>query len=256
MPAACLRPAIAICAAAWKARASSRSPTNGCGAGTACAVRQDVPAGLQSASVALSTPIRSGPPPIRRLADLSLRQGQPQLFRYPLALLLGLLDRRRAKPDPGHPSSARLHYTFDHPVLGGELGYNFNFTSLTRTRPSLMRSTRPPSTPAPARRPPTPRSIPPPIACCAPYPAPTAGSRRKPLAAQLHRQVRPGVYPVRLAARRRRSMQINNEPGVSNYIETGDTSLVRAMPTIGLEYRYPFISVNPGAPRPSRRSPR
>ena len=39
------------------------------------------------------------------------------------------------------------------------------------------------------------------------------------------------------------SMQINNEPGVSNFIDTGDTNLVRAMPTVGLEYRYPFINV-------------
>jgi LPS-assembly protein len=38
-------------------------------------------------------------------------------------------------------------------------------------------------------------------------------------------------------------MQINSDPGVSNYIDTGDTNLVRAMPTVGLEYRYPFISV-------------
>ena len=37
-------------------------------------------------------------------------------------------------------------------------------------------------------------------------------------------------------------MQIHNDPGVSNYISTGDTELVRAMPTVGLEYRYPFIS--------------
>ena len=39
------------------------------------------------------------------------------------------------------------------------------------------------------------------------------------------------------------SMQIANDPGVSNYLSTGDTNLVRAMPTVGLEYRYPFISV-------------
>jgi LPS-assembly protein len=32
---------------------------------------------------------------------------------------------------------------------------------------------------------------------------------------------------------------------VSNYIETGDSDLVRAIPTIGLEYRYPFINVQP-----------
>ena len=39
------------------------------------------------------------------------------------------------------------------------------------------------------------------------------------------------------------SMQINSDPGVSNFINTGDTNLVRAMPTVGVEYRYPFISV-------------
>ena len=39
------------------------------------------------------------------------------------------------------------------------------------------------------------------------------------------------------------SMQINSDPGVANYIGTGNSELVRAMPTVGLEYRYPFISV-------------
>ena len=39
------------------------------------------------------------------------------------------------------------------------------------------------------------------------------------------------------------TMHIDNDPGVSNFINTGDTNLVRAMPTVGLGYRYPFISV-------------
>ncbi|MGC1465580.1 MAG: LPS-assembly protein LptD [Pseudolabrys sp.] len=39
------------------------------------------------------------------------------------------------------------------------------------------------------------------------------------------------------------SMDITNQPGVSNYIQTGDSNLVRAMPAVGLEYRYPFVSV-------------
>jgi LPS-assembly protein len=38
-------------------------------------------------------------------------------------------------------------------------------------------------------------------------------------------------------------MDIQNQPGVSNFIQTGDSSLIRGMPTAGLEYRYPFISV-------------
>ena len=39
------------------------------------------------------------------------------------------------------------------------------------------------------------------------------------------------------------SMQINSDPGVANYINTGNSDLVRAMPTVGVEYRFPFISV-------------
>ncbi|NVO17688.1 MAG: LPS-assembly protein LptD [Rhodoplanes sp.] len=38
-------------------------------------------------------------------------------------------------------------------------------------------------------------------------------------------------------------LQVNSDPGVSNFIETGDSSMVRAMPTVGLEYRFPFIAV-------------
>jgi len=36
---------------------------------------------------------------------------------------------------------------------------------------------------------------------------------------------------------------IDNQVGVSNYYTIGQTDVVRVMPTIGLEYRYPFISV-------------
>src|SRR6185312_14589098 len=39
------------------------------------------------------------------------------------------------------------------------------------------------------------------------------------------------------------SMQITNQPGVSNFMTPGDSNIVRAMPAIGLEYRYPFVSV-------------
>jgi LPS-assembly protein len=39
--------------------------------------------------------------------------------------------------------------------------------------------------------------------------------------------------------------QISNQPGVSNFLPTGDTQALRLMPTVGLEYRYPFINVQP-----------
>ncbi len=38
---------------------------------------------------------------------------------------------------------------------------------------------------------------------------------------------------------------ISNQPGVSNFLPVGDTQAVRVMPTVGLEYRYPFINIQP-----------
>jgi LPS-assembly protein len=38
---------------------------------------------------------------------------------------------------------------------------------------------------------------------------------------------------------------VANQPGVSNFLPTGETQALRVMPTVGLEYRYPFINVQP-----------
>jgi LPS-assembly protein len=38
---------------------------------------------------------------------------------------------------------------------------------------------------------------------------------------------------------------ISNQPGVSNFLPVGDTQALRVMPTVGLEYRYPFINIQP-----------
>ncbi len=38
-------------------------------------------------------------------------------------------------------------------------------------------------------------------------------------------------------------MNLSNEPGVSNFIDTSNTQIFRGMPTAGLEWRYPFINV-------------
>jgi len=40
------------------------------------------------------------------------------------------------------------------------------------------------------------------------------------------------------------ALSIANQPGVSNFIQTGDSSVARVMPAAGVEYRYPFISVH------------
>lgn len=41
------------------------------------------------------------------------------------------------------------------------------------------------------------------------------------------------------------ALSVNNTPGVANYITPGEQELVRVMPTVGLEYRYPFVDVQP-----------
>ncbi|MBN8964707.1 MAG: LPS-assembly protein LptD, partial [Rhizobiales bacterium] len=40
------------------------------------------------------------------------------------------------------------------------------------------------------------------------------------------------------------ALSISNQPGVSNYFTPGDSTEFRVMPTVGVEYRYPFISVH------------
>jgi LPS-assembly protein len=40
------------------------------------------------------------------------------------------------------------------------------------------------------------------------------------------------------------ALSVKNETGVSNYLPTGESSVGRFMPAVGVEYRYPFISVH------------
>jgi LPS-assembly protein len=135
-------------------------------------------------------------------------------------------------------------YTFDRPILGGELGYRVNFTSLTRqeadfdaiTQSALNNGTCT-QTANPAIKT---------TANCLLRGVPGTYTRFS-AEAQWRRkftdqfgQVFTPFASVRVDAG---SMQIKDQPGVSNYIQTGDDNLVRAMPTVGLEYRYPFINI-------------
>jgi LPS-assembly protein len=137
-------------------------------------------------------------------------------------------------------------YIVGQPVLGGELGYRANLTSLTRNSASFD----PISSNAFSQN------------LCGPM---TADPAVKIPANCLLRGI-PGTY-TRFSAEMnwRRSMidsfgqvftpfvslrgdvssmSISNEPGVANFIDPGNSSLVRGTPTAGLEYRYPFISVH------------
>lgn len=135
-------------------------------------------------------------------------------------------------------------YTVDHPVLGGELGYNVNATSLTRSQAEFDAITQAATQ----------------SGACAPT-ADTAvnnstncllrgipGNYNR-FSAEMHwrKSFTDGIgqqwTPFASLRGDTAAVHIDNDPSVSNYIATGDQGLVRGMPTVGLEYRYPFISV-------------
>ncbi|MCC6777848.1 MAG: LPS-assembly protein LptD [Hyphomicrobiales bacterium] len=136
-------------------------------------------------------------------------------------------------------------YVFKSPIFGGELGFYSNFTSLSRDTANFD----PINTTAAAN------------SWCSPN---TADPAVKNGTNCLLRGV-PGNY-TRMSAEATwkrtiidpigqmftpfitmrgdvANMTITDQPGVSNYINVGETDIGRVMPTAGLEYRYPLISV-------------
>jgi len=136
------------------------------------------------------------------------------------------------------------NYTFDHPVFGGELGYNINFTSLTRGSANFDPITMSALTNGSCTQTANPAIVN--TANCVLRGVPgtysrfSAETKWRESVTDSFGQVFTPFASVRADAA---AMQINSDPGVSNFINTGDTNLVRAMPTVGLEYHYPFINV-------------
>ncbi|MBS0535604.1 MAG: LPS-assembly protein LptD [Proteobacteria bacterium] len=135
-------------------------------------------------------------------------------------------------------------YTVDHPVVGGELGFNFNFTSLSRTQANFdaVNATALSSGICNTADTRVKNS-----ANCLLRGAPGTFSR---FSSEAHwsRSITDGLgqvfkpfASVRVDAG---SMNVTNDPSVSNYLTPGESDLVRAMPTVGLEYRFPFINVS------------
>lgn len=137
----------------------------------------------------------------------------------------------------------------NHSVLGGEFSYKTNFTNLTRETAAFD-----PINAAAAAN-----------GSC--LPTLFANAARNIMPANCLLRGMPGTY-TRLTAEAdwRRSFtdsageiwtpfasvradavnaSISNQPGVSNFLPVGDTQALRVMPTVGLEYRYPFINVQP-----------
>jgi LPS-assembly protein len=137
----------------------------------------------------------------------------------------------------------------NHSVLGGEVSYKTNFTNLTRENAVFD----PINAVAAATG-----------AC---VPALSADPAKSIVPANCLMRGMPGTY-TRLSGEVdwRRSFtdsageiwtpfaslradainaSISNQPGVANFLPVGDTEALRVMPTVGLEYRYPFINVQP-----------
>ncbi len=136
-------------------------------------------------------------------------------------------------------------YVFSRPILGGELGYNINFTSLSRNQASfdpisqtaLNNGLCLPTSADPAQRIPSNcllRGFP------GEYSRLSAETHWRRSITDSYGQIFTPFFTMRgdFAA-----VSIQSQPGVSNYITPGDSAETRVMPTAGIEYRYPFINV-------------
>ena len=129
-------------------------------------------------------------------------------------------------------------------LLGGELSYKANLTSLTRQQAEFDAITQTAQASGVCSSPTADTAIP---ANCLLRGIPGDYTRfsaqadwRRTLVTDNGQMITPFVRMRGDVA----TLAVNNEPGVSNYISTANSGLARAMPAAGVEYRYPFISVS------------
>ena len=153
-----------------------------------------------------------------------------------------------------HPVVDYFH-TFNKRILGGEVGIRTNLTSLSRSNAAFDPITQG----MPAFYPGVGTFF---VPLCAPASADPAANK---IPANCLLRGIPGNYsrfsaeanwkrtytdpigqqwtPFAIVRADVASMSIDAQPGVSNFIAPGDRAEFRAMPTVGVEYRYPFINV-------------
>lgn len=136
-------------------------------------------------------------------------------------------------------------YKFGSPVFGGELGYRANLTSLSResaafdavTTTALLTGRCGPLTADPTVKVP---------ANCLMRAFPGSYTRAS-AEVEWKRSVTDPIGQVFTPFVKLRTdvatISVNSQPGVANFMTPGDSSEFRAMPTVGVEYRYPFINV-------------
>jgi LPS-assembly protein len=135
--------------------------------------------------------------------------------------------------------------TFDQPVFGGELSTKMNFTNINRQTASfdpisanaLNLGLCNVNSADPTQRTPT---------NCLLRGVPGDYARLSAEVDWRYQYIDPfGQVFIPFASLRgdAAALAIDNQPGVSNYIDTNEGTVSRAMPTVGLEYHYPFIGV-------------
>ncbi|MGC1279717.1 MAG: LPS-assembly protein LptD [Xanthobacteraceae bacterium] len=131
------------------------------------------------------------------------------------------------------------------PVLGGEFSYKFNLTSLSRQQAEFQAVTANAQAIGTCGSPTADTAIP---ANCLLRAIPGQYSRasteidwRRTVITDNGQVIMP-FFQFRgdLA-----SVNIDNQVGVANYLAPGQSELARAMPAVGVEYRYPFVDVEP-----------
>ena len=185
-----------------------------------------------------------------------------ELFRHAGASTTTDFRRPTPEPNSGHPSGDRLSYVFGRPVLGGEFSYR-RLHRLSRGKPPIRsgsHATRSNTGPARSQAPAVGHD---PANCLSPRRAGTynRGVAEAAVEAQLHRSLRAELHAFVKVRQTAAADFGQHVPGVSaTTLPPGDSTEFRAMPTVGLEYRYPFISVHSwGTPdhradRPSHRA--
>jgi LPS-assembly protein len=143
-----------------------------------------------------------------------------------------------------HPV-ADYSYTLGRPVFGGELGYRVNVTSLSRENANFEAVSQmaydnnfcTPQTADPAQKIPgncVLRGFP------GTYSRFSADATWRRSITDSFGQVFTPFASVRADMA---SLSVKDDIGVSNYLSEGESFVTRGMPTVGLEYRYPFIGI-------------
>jgi LPS-assembly protein len=154
---------------------------------------------------------------------------------------LSLADQQSALPNVG---VIDYNYILGNPVLAGQLGFKFNFTGIDRQSASfdaISQAALNNGLCTTATADPTVKTA----SNCLLRGIPGTYDRATAVVNWQKQFIDPigEVWKPFVSLRGDAiNMDIGNQAGVSNFIQPGDTSLVRGMPTVGLEWRYPFIS--------------